>query len=181
MYPEGSMRDIRVPNSEGCLRVLQQTPGILRNLLALATAEQLDWRPSAERWSIGMVLAHLAEAEIRGFRNRFEAMLGADRPLLPSYDQLDLFKRQEQFDPYAEMARFEEERGETLALLEQMPEGAGERSGQHEELGTITVAQLLNEFAFHDLGHVRQVMELYRSHVFYPEMGVYRGYYKINP
>jgi hypothetical protein len=92
-----------------------------------------------------------------------------------------LFKRQEQFDPYAEMARFEEERGETLALLEQMPEGAGERSGQHEELGTITVAQLLNEFAFHDLGHIRQVMELYRSHVFYPEMGVYRGYYKINP
>ncbi len=28
-------------------------------------------------------------------------------------------------------------------------------------------AQLLNEFAFHDLGHIRQVMELYRSHVFY--------------
>jgi hypothetical protein len=39
----------------------------------------------------------------------------------------------------------------------------------------------LNESAFHDLGHIRQVMELYRSHVFYPEMGAYRGYYKINP
>lgn len=175
------MPDIRVPNSERCLRVLRQTPGILRNLLALAAPEQLDWRPSAERWSISMVLAHLADVEIGGFQSRFEAILGAERPLLPSYDPWDLFKAQKQFDPYAEMARFEEERCATLALLEGMPEGAGSRSGQHEELGTITVAQLLNEFAFHDLGHIRQVMELYRSHVFYPEMGVYQGYYKINP
>jgi hypothetical protein len=153
---------------------------VLRNLLTLATLEQLDWRPSSERWSIGMVLAHLADVEIKGFRSRFEAMLGADRPLLPSYDRWAPFRPQTQFDPYAEMARFEEERGGTLALLQGMPDGAGERSGRHE-LGIITVAQLLNEFAFHDLGHIRQVMELYRSHVFYPEMGVYQGYYKINP
>jgi len=173
--------DIRVPNSDRCFRILQQTPGVLRNLLALATREQLDWRPSSERWSISMVLAHLAHVEIAGFRSRFEAMLGADEPVLPSYDQWALFLLQTHFDPYAEMARFEEERRGTLALLEGMPDGAGERSGRHEELGVITVAQLLNEFAFHDLGHVRQVMELYRSHVFYPEMGVYQGYYKINP
>jgi len=86
-----------------------------------------------------------------------------------------------EFDPYAEIARFEERRGETLTLLQGMPEGAGERSGQHAELGTIAVAQLLNEFAFHDLGHIRQAMELCRAHVFYPEMGAYRGYYKVNP
>jgi hypothetical protein len=161
--------------------VLQQTPGILRNFLSLATPEQLDWQPSSERWSIGMVLAHLAEVEIAGFRNRFAAMLGAHRPLLPGHDQLALFRSGTRFDPYAEMARFEEERGATLALLQGMPDGAGERLGQHAELGTITVAQLVNEFAFHDLGHIRQVMELYRSLVFYPEMGVYQGYYKINP
>jgi hypothetical protein len=31
------------------------------------------------------------------------------------------------------------------------------------------------------LGHIRQIMELYRSCVFYPEMGVYQGYYTIKP
>jgi len=175
------MADTRVPNSEGCLRILQQTPGILRNLLSQATREQLDWRPNPERWSIGMVMAHLAEVEIKGFRSRFEAMLGADRPRLPSYDQWALFRSRTEFDPYAEMARFEEERGETLTLLAGMPDGAGGRAGEHAELGTITVAELLNEFAFHDLGHIRQVMELYRAHVFYPEMGAYREYYKVNP
>lgn len=100
---------------------------------------------------------------------------------MPNYDQWALFRSAREFDPYADLTRFEAERIETLALLAGMPDGAGERSGQHEALGTVTVAQLLNEFAFHDLGHIRQVMELYRAHVFCPEMGAYQGYYKINP
>ena len=175
------MPDIRVPNSEPCLRILQQTPALLRSLLARATLEQLNWRPSGERWSISMVLAHLADAEVEGFRSRLVAILGADCPPLPAYDQLAPFRTQTQFDPYAEMSRFEEERGRTLALIEEMPERAGERCGRHEQLGTITIAQLMNECAFHDLGHIRHVIELYRSHVFYPEMGPYQGYYGINP
>lgn len=175
------MADIRVPNSEACVRVLRQTPGLLRSLLAPATRAQLDWQPSPERWSIGMVLAHLAEVELKGFQSRFGAMLHENCPRLPAYDQLALFRTQTRFDPYAEMARFEEARSVSLALVDSMPEGAGERLGEHEELGMLTIAQLLNEFAFHDLGHIRQVMELYRAKVFYPEMGVYQGYYKINP
>ncbi len=175
------MTDLRIPNAERCLHVLQDTPALLGTLLAAATRPQLDWRPSAKRWSIAMVLAHLADVEVNGFRGRFEAMLRQDCPWLPKYDQLALFRTRTEFDPEAEMARFEKERASTLELLKALPEGAGERSGRHEEFGTITVAQLLNEFAFHDLGHIRQILELYRAHVFYPEMGPYQGYYKINP
>jgi|ERR1700683_3853369 hypothetical protein len=175
------MTDLQIPNAAACIQILEQTAGLLRNLLAAATREQLDWRPSAERWSITMVLAHLADVEVDGFRSRFEAMLGHDQPLLPRYDQLALFRSNPHFDPYAEMARFEEGRDQTIALLKALPGGAGERSGRHEEFGVITVAQLLNEFAFHDLGHIRQIMELYRSHVFYTVMGPYQGFYKINP
>jgi DinB superfamily len=175
------MTDVQIPNAAACLQILEQTPGLLRNLLATATLEQLDWRPSAERWSIAMVLAHLADVEVAGFRSRFEAMLGQDQPLLPSYDQLALFRSSADFDPYAEMARFEERRDRTIALLQALPDGTGERRGRHEDFGMITLTQLLNEFAFHDLGHIRQIMELYRSHVFYPEMGPCQGFYKINP
>jgi DinB superfamily len=175
------MMDSRVPNFKQCLHVLRQTPAVLRSLTARASREQLDWRPSTERWSITMVLAHLADAEIGGFRNRFEAMLGEENPWLASYSQSGLFQAGTQFDPFAEMAHFEEERGRTLAVLGNLPEGAGERGGRHEEFGDITIAQLINEFAFHDLGHTRQVIELYRSHVFYPEMGAYQSYYRINP
>ncbi len=175
------MKDIRVPNSEQCWRVLRATPGILRGLLGAAKREQLDWRPSAERWSITMVVAHLAQVEVKGFRERFQAMLAADGPELESYDQEALFRAEKQFDVYEEMTRFEEERGQTLAMLDKLPEGVGARGGRHAELGPITIAQLINEFAFHDLGHIRQVIELYRSCVFFPEMGAYQKYYRIAP
>jgi len=108
-------------------------------------------------------------------------MLEGDQPLLPRYDQLALFRAVTQFDPHAALARFAAERNATLALLGALPDGAGEQSGRHAEFGVITIAQLLNEFAFHDLGHTRQIMELYRSHVFYPEMGQYQGFYQIHP
>ena len=130
-----------------------------------------------------MVLAHLAEVELRGFRSRFGAMLHENCPLLAGIRSVALFRiAGREFDPYAEMARFEEARSQLRwrwwTACRRAP---ANELGEHEELGMITIAQLLNEFAFHDLGHIRQVMELYRANVFYPEMGVYQGYYKINP
>ena len=41
--------------------ILRQTPDTLRSLLANATPEDLDWQPAPDRWSISMVLAHLAD------------------------------------------------------------------------------------------------------------------------
>jgi len=77
--------------------------------------------------------------------------------------------------------KFERLRRETLIWLESLPASIGQRTGRHEELGPLTFDQLLNEFAFHDLGHIRQIIELYRSHAFFPQMGVFQSYYKISP
>ncbi len=164
------------------LRVLTHTPATLRGLVADIAEEDLSWRPNAERWSIAMVLAHLADVEVGGFQNRFRAMLEQDAPILRRYDQLVLFRSgKTAWDAPAQLAAFQRERSRTLKMLQSMPSGATERIGRHEELGEITVAQLLAEFAFHDLGHVRQILELYRSRVFYPRMGGFQSYYEIHP
>jgi hypothetical protein len=128
-----------------------------------------------------MVLAHLADVELRGFVSRFRAIAEQDNPFLPSYDQLDQFRSGKKFDGRAELKTFGQRRGDTLTWLDSLPASVGGRTGRHEELGVLSFNQLLNEFAFHDLGHIRQVMELYRSHAFYPNMGVFQSYYKINP
>jgi hypothetical protein len=163
------------------MRVLEQTPVTLRALLSNATAEELDWQPSRERWSIGMVLAHLADVEVKGFVSRFRVIAAEENPLLPPYDQLSLFRSVTKFAGMAELDKFERQRRETLAWLATLPSSAGARTGRHEELGMLTFDQLLHEFAFHDLGHIRQIMELYRSREFFPKMGVFQSYYKINP
>jgi hypothetical protein len=163
------------------LHVLEQTPGILRSLLSAASEEDLNWQPAPDRWSIAMVLAHLHDVEHAGFRSRFHAMLESDEPFLASYDQLALFRNGTKFDALAELAAFERERKTTLDWLKKMPLEGAERTGRHQELGEISVAELLNEFAFHDLGHIRQIAEVYRSHAFYPRMGGFRNYYQIHP
>ena len=162
-------------------RIVRQTPDILRSLLANATTEDLDWQPSPDRWSISMVLAHLASVEMKGFVNRFRAIVEQDNPFLPAYDQLEQFRSAKKFDGRAELAAFEQKRRDTLVWLDSLPASVGGRTGRHEELGVLSFSQLLNEFAFHDLGHMRQVIELYRAHAFYPNMGVFQSYYKIHP
>jgi hypothetical protein len=161
--------------------VLKTTPGILRTLLAPVTPEQMAWQPNTERWSINMVLAHLHHVEIHCFRSRFRAMVDEDSPLLPSYDQLALFGSGQKFRGPEELAAFERERSQTLTWLEALPPAALDRKGMHQELGPLTVRELLHEFAFHDLGHIRQIAELYRANAFYPKMGSFQKYYEVHP
>jgi DinB superfamily len=164
------------------ITVLEQTPGFLRALLAPATAEQMEWRPAPDRWSIAMVLAHLADVEVKGFGQRFFAIAGQDSPFLPAYDQLALFAGGvPEIDAAEQLDMFAERRKQSLAWLHTLPETVTARTGRHEELGIVTFGQMLNEFALHDLGHIRQVAEIYRARAFYPNIGPFARYYRMNP
>jgi hypothetical protein len=163
------------------LPVLEQTPATLRNILSAATKDDMNWVPSRGRWSITMVLAHLADVELNGFVRRFRAIAEEENPSLPAYNQLALFESGARFDGREELERFERRRSDTLAWLKALPRDVEYRLGRHEELGVISFGQLLNEFAFHDLGHIRQIAEVYRSRAFYPNMGVFQNYYTIHP
>jgi hypothetical protein len=45
----------------------------------------------------------------------------------------------------------------------------------------ITLEQMLNEWASHDLGHIRQIAELYRARAFHPHAGPFAAYQTLNP
>lgn len=163
------------------LATLTQTPKILETMLAAAPRAAVGWKPNRKRWSISEVLAHLAHVEREGFRVRVEQFLKG-RPL-GVYDQ----NAQAAAGTYSgkkarqSLARFKRERARSLALLRRLPQGTLERRAQHPELGRVSLRQMLHEWAFHDLGHLRQVAELYRAKVYWPEMGGWQKYYKINP
>jgi len=72
-------------------------------------------------------------------------------------------------------------RRDSLAILKSMPAASGARTGQHSELGSITLAQMLCEWASHDLGHLRQIAELYRARAFYPHAGPFQKYSNPKP
>jgi hypothetical protein len=77
--------------------------------------------------------------------------------------------------------QFHRRRHDNLGHLKRVPTEMHARMGVHPELGPITVAHLLNGWAFHDLGHIRQIAELVRAHRYYPHLGTFQKYYTVNP
>ncbi len=165
------------------LTQLEATPEILRALLDGITDEQTQWKPAPDRWSIAEVLEHLSHVEGHGFRERVELMVTKDNPALEPYDQ-NAFAAEGQYsgrEAEESFAHFEEQREDNIAYVQGLPLSVASRTAAHAALGTITVAQLLNEWAFHDLGHIRQIAELVRVIRYWPEMGPFRTIYEVHP
>jgi hypothetical protein len=162
---------------------LETTPEMLRLLMEGLSVEDTGWKPAPERFSIAEALEHLSHAEGHCFRARVERMVEEDDPALEAYDQEAYFASGRYSGRGAEDSfdHFEEQRELNVEYLRELPESAGDRAGKHPELGKITVSQLLNEWAFHDLGHIRQIAEIVRALKYYPHMGAFQAGYSIHP
>jgi DinB superfamily len=179
MISETDPEDFLLPG----IGTLEATPEILRGLLASVTEEQTAWKPAPDRWSIAEVLEHLSHVEGHAFRLKVEKMVNEDDPALEVYDTGAL-SADGQFsgrDVEDSFDHFEEQREANVAWLTSLPARVVSRTGRHPEAGTITVGHLLNEWAFHDLGHIRQIAEIIRALVFYPNMGPFVKYYQVHP
>lgn len=159
---------------------LKATPAIIQSLLAVLSPEDLRWRPGAGRWSICDVLAHLAEIDRETMLPRARRVIEEDTPAVSAFEPGD--------DPPAEPAfalaaleDFLAARRESLAFLEGVPAAALGRTALHSEAGAVTLRQILNHWAFHDLGHIRQIAELVRARGYLPEMGPLRAGYTVKP
>ncbi len=162
---------------------LENTPEILRLLLSGITEEQTHWKPEPGRWPVAEILEHLSHTEGHYFRSNVEAIVAGHDPELTPYDQESFAAEGVYSGRNAEDSfdHFEEQREDNLVFLNALPVQAADRTGRHPELGTLTVGQLLNEWAFHDLGHIRQIAELIRALNYYPAMGPIASQYQIRP
>ena len=64
------------------MQIIEQTPIIIEKIIWAANEDQLHWKPAMDRWSISEVLAHLADVEVVGFRERVQKMLEKKNPRL---------------------------------------------------------------------------------------------------
>jgi hypothetical protein len=142
----------------------------------------LHWKPAPERWSISEVLAHMTEIEDL-YAGRARRIVAEDAPKFLRYAQPDPDSPNAgtQGDTVEILAHFNSLRRDNVAFLKSMPENSGSPTGHHSELGQITLLQMLCEWASHDLGHIRQIAELYRAHAFYPHAGPFQKYSNPKP
>jgi hypothetical protein len=147
------------------------------------TEEDTEWKPAPDRFSVAEVLEHLSHAEGHCFRARIERMVDEDNPAVERYDPQVHFAAGQYSGRDAEDSfdHFETQRELNLEYLRGLPDSAASRMGTHAVLGVITVAHQMNEWAFHDIGHIKQIAEIIRALKYYPHMGPFQSEYKINP
>ena len=159
--------------------LLEKTPAILEMLLRDVPEDVLDWKPAVDRWSIAEVLAHLLVIE-QLYGDRAKRIVVDQNPMLAKYaapDEAEIRKR----TPRQSLADFVALRQAHYFFWHGIPSSANSRTGIHPEMGAITLLQLLNELANHDLGHLRQIAELYRAKAFYPHAGPFQKYSNPKP
>jgi DinB superfamily len=162
--------------------LLEKTPFLLETLLRDLPDELLHWKPAADRWSIAEVLGHLGDIELV-YADRIRRMVTEEGPRLQKFDPSATVVSGDYVRGSAaeNLSFFLRARRATVILLRSIPPDSGEREATHSELGRITLHQMLSEWASHDLGHLRQIAELYRAHAFHPYSGPFQKYSNPKP
>ncbi len=147
------------------LEAQRGTPDHIAELIANATPEKLSGRPAEDKWSIGEILAHLAEDEM-ATAWRYRQMVEHDGIDLAGFDQ-DLWARLGNYrarDPHASLALFRLLRNANLEFLRYLSPAQWECCGMHAERGRITVKELAGHMAGHDANHVEQIRRILAEH-----------------
>jgi DinB superfamily len=151
-------------------RVLEYTAGKQPLAVQAATAKKLERlikgvptaklrkRPAPDRWSVGEILAHLADAEIvGGFRMRL--ILGAPGTPVAAFDQ-DSWVTSGHYnkrEPRKSVEQFRAVREANLALLKSLTPEQWKHYGMHTERGQETIEHIASMFAGHDINHLQQI------------------------
>jgi len=168
------MRSAPATSLQAPIALLEKTPAILEILLRDLPEDLLAWKPAPDRWSITEVLAHLTVIEGL-YKQRAKLIMLEHAPKVPKFvphSEEEVHKK----SAARHLEEFVALRRAFLAYLHSIPTTAGARAGEHYEMGAITLSQMLHELANHDLGHLRQIAELYRARAFYPHAGPFQRY-----
>jgi uncharacterized damage-inducible protein DinB len=149
------------------LQALASTPNDLSVLLKGMNATAAAQRPTLETWSIADVVCHLADVE-KQYRARLQRVLQEERPQLPTIQPNE--QAHDTTTPLpALLARFNEAREETLALLMEIKPGQWQRRGIHESKGDVTLRFLVQYLLDHDIQHLNQIVEVQQQRRLVPD------------
>jgi len=162
------------------LEILATTPEKLKREISTLSRREMLARPVPGKWSVQEVLAHLADAEEVGMRARVAAMIEEENPTLPSIDQeaRAVQLAYNKIDPRRSLGRLDRQRRANLKWLRKLRPAQLRRQGVHQQVGKITAEELITEWAFHDLGHIKQILEIKR-YALYPRIGNMRAFYEL--
>jgi len=153
-------------NAEGKdpLKVQSATAKTIEKLIKGQPAGKLRKRPAPRKWSVGEIVAHLADAEvIVGWRIR--AILAGPGTPIQAYDQdaLAAARNYAKHDPKKSLEHFRVVRDANLALYKSLSPDQWKHYGMHAERGEETLERIAHMMAGHDINHTTQIEAILKS------------------
>ncbi|HKD83314.1 MAG TPA: DinB family protein [Terriglobales bacterium] len=143
------------------MAVQRETASALAQLIAGASSDKLTKRPDPAKWSVAEVLAHLADAEI-GAAWRYRQMIEHNGGPLSPFDQ-ELWHKLGNYasaSPAESLELFRLLRASNLRMFERLTPEQWERYGMHAERGKMSVRDLAQQIAGHDVNHLEQIRKI---------------------
>jgi hypothetical protein len=130
----------------------------LSDAIAGLSLDQLNFKPSPEAWSVKEIAVHLADTEIVAVY-RMKAVLSETNPTLLNFDQDNWAARlrYSEADMGQALEQFKVLRESFLPTLTALKDADWERIGTHNQVGVLTMAQLLEKFVRHVDTHLDQI------------------------
>ncbi len=128
--------------------------------LAGLTAEQVGSHPVPERWSIRQVVLHLMDVDLIG-SYRMKRILAEDNPTLDLFDEVAFAQNlgYEQQDAAAAAEVFRLNRMLAADMLRRLSDEDFDRTGNHGEVGPVSVGFYVRLFTHHVAHHMKFVNE----------------------
>lgn len=142
------------PTVERAHAVLSTTARRWQQLTGTLSHELLTSSPAAGEWSALQCLQHLLDAEQHLFPVRLRRLLAGEN--FSDFDPGQATAAPPAQEPAQLAAAFAEAREESLALIETVTAEDLGRTALHPKAGTVTLAELLQTWAAHDLMHTVQ-------------------------
>ncbi len=164
---------------EDVFAILASTTEKLQRELRDSSPREMKKRPAPGKWSVQEILAHLADVEKVGMRERVEAIVTESHAVLDPFDQEKRIVElhYDRIGPQESLASFARQRRANVKWLRKLRPAELRRVGVHKTVGEVSVLEFLYEWAFHDLGHLKQILEV-KSYALYPHMGNMQKFYQ---
>ena len=135
--------------------VLETTPQRWIQLAEKLEPELFQRKPAPKEWSAYDCLRHIVDTERSVFPPRVGYLLRGED--FPAYQPDKEGKEQKRTPTPVELAReFARLRAESLTLLSKVGAGDLSRTARHQELGMVTLGEMIHQWAGHDLMHTVQ-------------------------
>jgi hypothetical protein len=164
---------------EEAIPVLERTPAVLSAILEDVPEAWVGAREGPEAWSPGEIVGHLIHGERTDWIPRARIIL-----------KQGSYRRFEAFDRFAELKsdrelrdrlrEFENLRAGNVATLRgwNLKDKDLELTGEHPELGPVTLRQLLATWVVHDVSHIAQITRT-MAREYTDAVGPWTAYFRI--